>query len=300
MGGTKKKVSKMAYVYRYTDLSDGIIKYVGIVWSENRTLEQRIREHEKDEWCQGTNWKIEFICEDIRSRTDAEYLESHYISLYETGKWFNKNKNGWGISKYLPVNSNWKEYDTKKKELVKKVNYLNEENEKLRKKVKRLNEENKKLREELLKYTSINSDNRNYFWWIQERSLLETGEKKVKNCKRKLAKRGASEFYGRIDDRGKIFIPCKATLYDETMKKIDTRFFDSYIECCRKFGISINNARKMMQGETYACYVENDNRVNLIPYKSMLTDRFYKRSFLLNVKGGLYLRITAVTPMNKK
>lgn len=103
----------MAYVYRYTDLSDGIIKYVGIVWSENRTLEQRIKEHEKDEWHQGTKWKIEFICEDIQSRTDAEYLESHYISLYETGKWFNKNKNGWGISKYLPVKNEWKLYSIK-------------------------------------------------------------------------------------------------------------------------------------------------------------------------------------------
>lgn len=275
----------MAYVYRYTDLSDGIIKYVGIVWSENRTLEQRIKEHEKDEWYQGTKWKIEFICEDIRSRTDAEYLESHYISLYETGKWFNKNKSGWGISKYLPVNNNWKEYDTKKKELVKKVNHLNEENEKLRK--------------ELIKYASINSDNCNYFWWIQERSLLETCEKKAKNCKRKLAKRGVSKLYGRIDDRGKISIPCKATLYDETRKKIDTRFFDSYIECCRKLRVSIKNARKMMIGEVYACYVYND-RVHLIYHKSTLTnDCFYKKHFLSDAKARLYLRITAVTPINK-
>ena len=36
----------MAYIYRYTDLVDNIIKYVGIVWSDNRSLEDRLYEHE--------------------------------------------------------------------------------------------------------------------------------------------------------------------------------------------------------------------------------------------------------------
>ena len=39
----------MAYVYRYTDLADNIIKYVGIVYGENRTLKQRIYEHFRDD-----------------------------------------------------------------------------------------------------------------------------------------------------------------------------------------------------------------------------------------------------------
>ena len=37
----------MAIVYRYTDLADNTIKYVGIVWSGNRTLKQRDEEHRK-------------------------------------------------------------------------------------------------------------------------------------------------------------------------------------------------------------------------------------------------------------
>lgn len=37
----------MAWVYRYTDLSDNIIKYIGIVWGKNRTLKQRLIEHKK-------------------------------------------------------------------------------------------------------------------------------------------------------------------------------------------------------------------------------------------------------------
>ena len=67
----------MAYVYRYIDLKDNIIKYVGIVYERTRTLDQRIKEHAiKDEWCKNSEWKIEYIETDIDSRTDAEYMEA--------------------------------------------------------------------------------------------------------------------------------------------------------------------------------------------------------------------------------
>lgn len=92
----------MGYVYRYTDLEDNIIKYVGIVWS-NRPLLQRIKEHQyNDSWCINKKWKIEYIKEDINTRTDAEYFEAHYISLYQTDKYFNTSKAGWGVSSFLP------------------------------------------------------------------------------------------------------------------------------------------------------------------------------------------------------
>ena len=102
----------MGYIYRYTDLEDNVIKYVGIVWSKNRTLKQRIKEHELyDEWCCDKKWKIEYITEDIKTRTDAEYLESHYISLYETDKYYNVKKKGWGISSFIQdKEAEWKEY----------------------------------------------------------------------------------------------------------------------------------------------------------------------------------------------
>lgn len=35
----------MYYVYRYTDLSDGIIKYVGIVYGQERKIKHRVIEH---------------------------------------------------------------------------------------------------------------------------------------------------------------------------------------------------------------------------------------------------------------
>lgn len=40
----------MAIVYRYIDLRDNIIKYVRIVWANNRTLDDRIREHSANDF----------------------------------------------------------------------------------------------------------------------------------------------------------------------------------------------------------------------------------------------------------
>lgn len=103
----------MAYVYRYIDLIDNIIKYVGVVWSPNRTLLQRLIEHERnDEWCKKGSYRIEYITENITTRTDAEYFESHFVSLYRTDNYYNKSKAGWGISSYLPNRENdWVEFD---------------------------------------------------------------------------------------------------------------------------------------------------------------------------------------------
>lgn len=99
----------MAYVYRYIDLADNIIKYVGIVWSDNRTLKKRIMEHaQNDTWCRNRKWRIEYITEDITNRSEAEAFESHYISLFETDKYYNYAKADWGINRHLPKRNDWK------------------------------------------------------------------------------------------------------------------------------------------------------------------------------------------------
>ena len=102
----------MAYVYRYTDLKDNKIKYVGIVWSENRTLSQRLNEHLKlDDWC-NNNYKIEYL--EVANRTEAESLESHFIALYKTYKFYNNAKADWGINSFIPdMEDDWKEFDSK-------------------------------------------------------------------------------------------------------------------------------------------------------------------------------------------
>lgn len=101
----------MGYVYKYTDVDDGIVKYVGIVWSENRTLLQRLKEHQLyDWWCNGKQWKVEYLY--VNNKTDCEGLESHFIALYNTDKWYNKNKTNWGISNvYSMIEWEWKEFN---------------------------------------------------------------------------------------------------------------------------------------------------------------------------------------------
>lgn len=103
----------MAYIYRYIDMADNQIKYVGIVWGKTRTLQQRIREHSYfDAWCKSSKWLIEYYSSNITTRTDAEFYESHLISLYKTDKYYNKSKSGWGVSHFLPEipENAWKIY----------------------------------------------------------------------------------------------------------------------------------------------------------------------------------------------
>ena len=99
----------MAIVYRYTDLDDEQIKYVGIVWSGNRTLKQRDDEHRKnDDWCRNGHWKVEYLKKDVKNRTDAEALESHYVNKFGSDQYYNVRKAGWGISNIIDdSNDEW-------------------------------------------------------------------------------------------------------------------------------------------------------------------------------------------------
>ena len=89
----------MPFVYRYIDFSDLIIKYHGIIYSKNRTLEDRVREHSRDPKFQGVNWRIEYF--EVANQSEAEAWESHLISKYRTDKYLNVSKSGWGVNKHL-------------------------------------------------------------------------------------------------------------------------------------------------------------------------------------------------------
>lgn len=100
----------MICVYRYIDLNDNIIKYVGVVTGDKVNLASRIKGHKSDNWVYGTKWRVEYIEEDINTRTDAEMFESHFISLFGTNKWFNKSKANWGVSSFVPKIGEWSVY----------------------------------------------------------------------------------------------------------------------------------------------------------------------------------------------
>lgn len=101
----------MKCIYKYTDLKDNIVKYVGIVYAINSDIHKRVRSHRNDHWYKGKKWKIEYICLDGYSRTDIEFLESHFIALYSSHKFYNRAKYGWGISRFVPSMENmWEIY----------------------------------------------------------------------------------------------------------------------------------------------------------------------------------------------
>lgn len=91
-------------VYKYTDNADGIVKYIGIT----NNMYNRYKQHQSDK-LKEHNWTIEFI--DGLSKTDAEILESHFISHYKTYKFYNKAKSTDGISQYLMIpETEWRYY----------------------------------------------------------------------------------------------------------------------------------------------------------------------------------------------
>ena len=102
----------MSFLYKYTDKNDNIVKYIGIVY--NRSLSKRIKEHEYDNWFDKGDWKIEYIT--LQSRTDAEFLEAHFISFYQTYLWYNVCKKSWGTSNLISnTNLHWKLYTKSQK-----------------------------------------------------------------------------------------------------------------------------------------------------------------------------------------
>jgi hypothetical protein len=96
-------------VYRYIDVSDNIVKYVGITYKDN--MKGRIYCHKtEDDWRDEGSWRIEYF--ECANKSEAEAFESHLIALYGTDKYYNKHKSGWGINQYLPnVEDKWKKWE---------------------------------------------------------------------------------------------------------------------------------------------------------------------------------------------
>lgn len=101
----------MPFVYKYTDKSDGLVKYVGIVCREgNDALKKRIKEHfNMDEWASSHNWNVHYI--EVKTKGDAHALEGHFIAFYRSYEWFNKAKSDYGLLSFVnSENFEWKEF----------------------------------------------------------------------------------------------------------------------------------------------------------------------------------------------
>lgn len=105
---------KMAIVYRYFNTDTKEYDYIGIVYSEHRTLAQRVREHSKEPQFQNGNYVIEYF--NVATHTDAETWEAHLIAKYETNKRLNKSKAFWGTCSYLLDDKDmWIKFDMEEK-----------------------------------------------------------------------------------------------------------------------------------------------------------------------------------------
>lgn len=91
-------------VYRYIDIYTNEIVYVGIVTDSN--LPTRHKAHCRDNWYKDGVYLLEYI--EVENKSEAEAIETHLINLYNTGKYYNKAKVGWGLNKYLPNEYEWK------------------------------------------------------------------------------------------------------------------------------------------------------------------------------------------------
>ncbi|MDT4370609.1 hypothetical protein RO865_17705 [Blautia faecis] len=276
----------MGCIYRYTDLSDDVIKYVGIIWSENRSLKQRIEEHyRQDEWCKNKEWKIEYIEENIKTRTDAEYLESHYIALFHTDNWYNKNKAGWGISNLLPDRDRWILYDEEKYKLI-------IENKKLK-------EENKALKKYIHYNTKQNIIISGTLPIWSEGTLFHTNESRKNNYKKskdQIWTNGKINYFYkkyRISNDNKycgLATPCKLFLYDHNLKIIEKRYFNSIKECANFTGLRTSDITKSMLCKNNSTYFYYKNGI--------INGSDFSRYGPLDIENYA-IRVCGITPYNK-
>lgn len=98
----KKRIyskSKNPIVYKYINKETNMVDYVGIVWSANRKLSKRIKEHSKYDEMNLEKYEVYYF--DVETKSDAEIWEGHLISYYGTQERLNKSKSNWGLCTFL-------------------------------------------------------------------------------------------------------------------------------------------------------------------------------------------------------
>lgn len=97
----------MPYIYKYVNKDTKETEYVGIVKKDDG-LTKRLIQHKRDAWFYPLTYEIYYTY--VETQTDAEALEAHFIALYESYKYHNKAKSGWGQLSFAPT-VKWKLYE---------------------------------------------------------------------------------------------------------------------------------------------------------------------------------------------
>ena len=136
----------MPWIYRYRDLEDNKIKYIGLVYGDNKKdLRKRIKQHKLDiEFCHNNlehwylsmkEYEVDVLTPKVvKTKNDAEMLEGHFISVYGTQNYLNKAKSNWGESSYLKdVEFDWIPYTDicPSNDVIETIKSLQKENQQL-------------------------------------------------------------------------------------------------------------------------------------------------------------------------
>lgn len=90
----------MPYIYKYEDPDTEQVVYVGISRDYDTLLRRFAAHKNNDPWGVLKLWNI--YTAEVKTQSDAEVLEGHFIALYETYRFYNKAKAGWGVCSFVP------------------------------------------------------------------------------------------------------------------------------------------------------------------------------------------------------
>lgn len=264
----------MGYIYRLRDLSDGIIKYVGIIWSNDRSLQKGLSDHYHDEWYKDKIWEIEFIDKDFKNRHDAEIIKTHYILLLGTNRYYNK----WmanNVSDTFVANHRWIYFKILDGTAI---NYMREHQKETY--------ENWNLKiNRLGRYV-----NPHCYRWVKENTFKHMPNL-TKNPVNRLVK-GRNKFFYEKNLYGKVALPCKAIIY-RFGKKVAYRCFNSISECMAYCGLTYKQIIDSMLLRCNRVFFYYDSGIcgNMSSVVTSIGDNIYNHD--------ICIRFCSITPLKQ-
>lgn len=148
------------YVYKYVDIKDQKVKYVG----KTTNINKRIKDHERDKWFLNSTYDIYYI--ECNTKADMDCLETYFIGYYGSCEYYNVAKNWGNVTLNLTIDENqWILYLNPKDQQIKRLEERRENIRKLKKDIISLDVEISKLQDSIKNkekaIASLNSNNNN-------------------------------------------------------------------------------------------------------------------------------------------